>query len=108
MGTSNMLSPLARCKTFDVSADGFVRGEGCVALMMHADGAAAEAPPRAYAQVLDVTTAHNGRTQHMTYPDTHAQAELIRVAHARAAVAPSELGFLEAHGTATKIGDATE
>ncbi|MGF6970953.1 acyl transferase domain-containing protein/acyl carrier protein [Paraburkholderia sp. WC7.3g] len=102
------LSPDGRCKTFDASANGYVRGEGCgvIALMRLADARAQKRPIRAVIRGSSVN--HDGRSNGMTAPNGRAQREVIRDALTRAGVAPEEVDYVEAHGTGTQLGDPIE
>jgi acyl transferase domain-containing protein/acyl carrier protein len=105
---AGMMAPDGRCKTFDASADGYVRGEGCgiVVLRRLADARADRARVRAV--VAGSATNQDGRSQGLTAPNGRAQVEVIRTALHKAGVAPHEVGYVEAHGTGTSLGDAVE
>lgn len=102
------LSPDARCRTFDAGANGFVRGEGCAAVVLRrGDDARRDGDPvRAY--VLGSAINQDGSSTGLTAPNGRAQREVIRAALANARVAPREVSYIEAHGTATALGDPIE
>jgi acyl transferase domain-containing protein/NADPH:quinone reductase-like Zn-dependent oxidoreductase/NAD(P)-dependent dehydrogenase (short-subunit alcohol dehydrogenase family)/SAM-dependent methyltransferase/acyl carrier protein len=105
---ASMLSPEGRCKAFDASANGFVRGEGAgVVLLKRLSKALADGDP---IQGVIVGTALNqdGHTNGISLPSSEAQARLVRDACADAGVVPSQIGFVEAHGTGTAVGDPIE
>ena len=105
---ASMLSPEGRCKAFDASADGFVRGEGAgMVLLKRLSRAIADGDP---IQGIIIGTALNqdGHTNGISLPSSEAQARLVRDACADAGVAPSQIGFVEAHGTGTAVGDPIE
>ena len=105
MRSSGFLSPSDRCKAFDDSADGYVRAEGG-GLVLLVNKALVE---RYYAELEGSSINQNGgRSQVITAPNPDAQEELIRAACADADIAPSELGYIECHGTGTKLGDPIE
>jgi myxalamid-type polyketide synthase MxaE and MxaD len=97
-----------RCKTFDASADGFVRGEGCalVALKRLSDAIAAGDPIRAVIRGSAVN--QDGRTNGLTAPNGLAQRDVVRSALEDGGVRPGEIGFVETHGTGTALGDPIE
>ena len=108
LSRARMLSPDGRCKTFDASADGYGRGEGCgvVVLKRLSDAVAAGDP------VLAVITGsainQDGASSGFTVPSGTAQQELIHRALALAGRTPDELDYVEAHGTGTPLGDPIE
>ena len=101
-----MLSPDGRCKTFDVKADGYVRSEGVVTVILEGDRVAG---PRRYARLLAVGVNNDGyKTQGITFPSATAQADLFRDVLARSGISASDVEYVEAHGTGTVAGDRVE
>lgn len=73
------LSPVGRCKTFDVSGDGYGRGEGCaVAVLQHVDDQAA-----ALAYVHCTVVNQDGRSSSLTAPNGPSQTALVASALSR-------------------------
>jgi acyl transferase domain-containing protein/D-arabinose 1-dehydrogenase-like Zn-dependent alcohol dehydrogenase/acyl carrier protein len=107
-GKAGMLSPDGRCKTFDASADGYVRSEGAAVLYLKplAD-ALADGDP-VYAVLRGSATNHGGRAKSLTAPNPNAQADLITLAQRRAGIDPATITYIEAHGTGTGLGDPIE
>ena len=105
---AGMLSPDGRCKTFDAAANGFVRGEGCgmVALKRLSDAEAAG--DRIWAVVRGSAVNQDGASAGLTVPSGPAQERVIGEALRRAGLQPSEVDYLEAHGTGTELGDPVE
>ena len=103
-----MVSLEGRCRTFDASADGFVRGEGCGIVVLkrlsdaQRDGDPVIAILRASAMNQD------GPSSGLTVPNGLAQQKLMRQALDSAGLEPAQIGYLEAHGTATSLGDPIE
>jgi len=106
MVPSNMLSPEGKCKTFDSTADGFVRGEGAAAMVL--TRATNAKPNSSYGAFRNVVLRHNGHTSHLTFPNQQSQAELIAECIKGAGIGLNEIKYVEAHGTGTKVGDAME
>ena len=103
-----MLSPEGRCKAFDASANGFVRGEGAgMVLLKRLSRAIADGDP-IHGVIIGTALNQDGHTNGISLPSSEAQARLVRDACADAGVAPSEIGFVEAHGTGTAVGDPIE
>jgi amino acid adenylation domain-containing protein len=104
-----ILSPDGRCRPFDARAAGTVFGEGVgvVVLKRLSDALADGDPIRA---VIRGTAVNNDGADKVgfTAPSVSAQAELIALAQAAAGVEASSIGYVEAHGTATSLGDPIE
>ena len=105
---AQMLSPDGRCKTFDASANGYVRGEGCgMVVLKRLEDARGDGDP-ILAVIRGSAINQDGRTNGITAPNGPAQQAVIRQALANAGVAASEIGYVEAHGTGTPLGDPIE
>ncbi|SHN35289.1 type I polyketide synthase [Rhizobacter sp. OV335] len=105
---SRMLSPDGKCKTFDASADGFARGEGCGVVVLKRLSDAQADGDRILAVVRASAVNQDGPSSGLTAPNGPAQEAVIREALARAGIAPREVGYVEAHGTGTQLGDPLE
>jgi myxalamid-type polyketide synthase MxaB len=105
---ARMLSPDGRCKTFDASANGYVRGEGCGVVVLKRLPDALTAGDNILAVIRGSALNHNGRSSGLTVPSGTAQEVLIRQALANAGLKPSDVGYVEAHGTGTAVGDPIE
>ncbi len=105
---ASMLSPEGRCKAFDASANGFVRGEGAgMVLLKRLSRAIADGDP-IHGVIIGTALNQDGHTNGISLPSAEAQARLVRDACANAGIAPSEIAFVEAHGTGTAVGDPIE
>ncbi|CAO3457511.1 Polyketide synthase modules and related proteins [Azospirillum argentinense] len=105
---AGMLSPDGRCKTFSKDANGYARGEGIGFLLLKWRRAAERDGDHIYAIVRGSAENHGGRAKSLTAPNPKAQADLLRAAFQRAGVDPRTLGYIEAHGTGTALGDPIE
>jgi len=97
-----------RCKTFDASADGYGRGEGAGVLMLKPYARALADGNEIYAIVAGTGCNQDGRTNGITVPNQQAQLELMRAVSRRSGVNPALIGYAEAHGTGTLVGDPKE
>ncbi|MBJ9987818.1 SDR family NAD(P)-dependent oxidoreductase [Paenibacillus sp. S28] len=105
---AGMLSPTGSCKTFDDSADGYVRSEGAgVVLLKPLNQAVADGDP-IYGVLKGSAVNHSGKTHTLTYPNPDAQAEVIVEAHQKAGIPVDSISYIEAHGTGTPKGDPME
>ncbi len=108
LSKARMLAPDGRCKTFDVRANGYVRGEGVVALLIKPLSHALRDGDHIHALLRGSAVNHSGPTMSLTVPDPNAQAEVVAAAWRTAGLDPSTAGLIEAHGTGTALGDPIE
>jgi 3-oxoacyl-(acyl-carrier-protein) synthase/SAM-dependent methyltransferase/acyl carrier protein len=105
---TRMLSRDGRCKTFDASADGYVRAEGCCVIVLKRLADAARDNDRVLAKVHGTAVNQDGRSAGITAPNGPAQEAVMQAALADAGVQPGEISYVEAHGTGTPLGDPME
>lgn len=103
-----MMAPDGRCKTFDAAANGYVRGEGCGIVVLKRLSDAIAAGDRILALVRGSAVNHDGRSNGLSAPSGPAQEAVIRAALADARLTPDQIGYIEAHGTGTRLGDPIE
>ena len=102
------LSKDARCRTFDASANGYVRAEGAGVVVIRPLSAALAAKDRIVAVIRGTGVNQDGRTSSITVPNGQAQEALIRQVCAATGIDPVQIGYVEAHGTGTPVGDPIE
>lgn len=105
---AGMLSPEGACRTFDRAANGYVRGEGGALLLLKPlERALADGNP-IYGLVRASGVNHGGSANSLTAPNPNAQAELLSSVFRRGSASPESIGYIEAHGTGTALGDPLE
>ncbi|MFG3014161.1 SDR family NAD(P)-dependent oxidoreductase [Streptomyces cinerochromogenes] len=105
---AGMLSPDGLCKTFDAGANGYVRSEGGVVMLLKPLAAALADGDHVHAVIKGSATNHGGQAGGLTVPSAPMQASLVTAALADARVTPGEVTYVEAHGTGTALGDPIE
>ncbi len=103
-----MLSKDGHCKTFDKSADGYVRGEGSGAIFLKKLDDAVRDGDHIYAIIRGSAVNHGGHATSLTAPNPNAQCSVIKAAYKDADMDMSRVGYIEAHGTGTSLGDPVE
>jgi acyl transferase domain-containing protein/NADPH:quinone reductase-like Zn-dependent oxidoreductase/NAD(P)-dependent dehydrogenase (short-subunit alcohol dehydrogenase family) len=96
------------CKTFDASADGFGRGEGCGIVALKRLSDAVGDGDRVLAVIRGSAVNQDGRSTVLTAPNGKAQEALIREALHTGGLSPERITFVETHGTGTALGDPIE
>ncbi|MGW6599927.1 SDR family NAD(P)-dependent oxidoreductase [Streptomyces sp. NPDC055036] len=102
------LAPDGLCKAFDARANGFVRGEGCGVVVLKRLDHALRDGDRVHAVIHGTAVNQDGRSGGFTAPNVLSQVSLIEKALAESGLAPSDIGYIEAHGTGTALGDPIE
>ncbi len=108
LSKAHMMAPDGHCKTFDDTADGYVRAEGCSVIVLKKLSAAVGDRDRILAVIRGSAVNHDGRSGGLTAPSGPAQAAVIRKALEMAGVNPAEIDYVETHGTGTALGDPIE
>lgn len=102
------ISPDGTCKTFDASANGYGRGEGCGMVVLKRLPDAVQAGNRILALVRGSAINQDGKTNGLAAPNGNAQQAVIRQALKDAGLSASAVEYIEAHGTGTILGDPIE
>jgi acyl transferase domain-containing protein/NADPH:quinone reductase-like Zn-dependent oxidoreductase/SAM-dependent methyltransferase/acyl carrier protein len=102
------MAPDGRCKAFDATADGYVRGEGGAILVLEPLSAARAAGRDVFAIIRGGAVNNDGPSNGLTAPNPAAQRAMLRDALADAGLAAGDVDYVEAHGTGTALGDPIE
>jgi 3-oxoacyl-[acyl-carrier-protein] synthase II len=99
-------TPRRTPRPFDEARDGLVVGEGAASLVLEDLEHARARRARIHAEIVGFGTNCDGR--HITNPDAVGMQRVMELALDDAGLRPSQIGYVNAHGTATKLGDIAE
>lgn len=105
---AGLLAPDGRSKSFAAGADGYSRSDGCGFVLLQPLAAAEAAGLPVLAVIRGSATGQDGRSNGLTAPSGAAQEAVLRAAYRRAGVPPERVGYIEAHGSGTALGDPIE
>ncbi len=105
---AQMLSPDGKCRPFDDRANGYVRGEGCGVVVLKRLSDAVSSGDLILATIRGSAINQDGLTSGITAPRGTAQIDVILRALRDARCDPDDVSYVEAHGTATPLGDPIE
>jgi len=108
LSKTQSFSPDGRCRTFDEAANGFVLGEGVGVVVLRRLSDAKTSGDQIRAVIRATGVNHDGPASGLTVPSETAQESLMRGVYERAGIAPGDIDYVEAHGTATQLGDPIE
>ncbi|WP_175577166.1 type I polyketide synthase [Rhizobium oryziradicis] len=105
---AHMLSPTGRCRPFSEEADGYVRSEGAVVVVLRRLKDARSEGNAVRGILLGSSANSDGYTPGISLPSMDGQKHLLQSLYADLGLHPDKLAFVEAHGTGTKAGDPIE
>ncbi|WP_460732712.1 SDR family NAD(P)-dependent oxidoreductase [Lysobacter tyrosinilyticus] len=103
-----MLAVGDACRSYGAGDDGFIPGEGVGTLVLKPLHLAERDGDRIYGVIRGSAYDHSGRSSGYATPNPNAQAQVIAQALAQAGVPARSIGFIEGHGTGTRMGDSLE
>jgi len=106
LAPADAADPAASCKPFDKRRAGLVLGEGAAAFVLEEESRARARGARIYALLTGYGNSCDA--VHMSRPDRAGQVRAMQEALAEARLAPQDVGYINAHGTATAVGDRVE
>lgn len=108
MSEMEALSPDGQCRTFDDRANGYVPGEGVVAVLLKPLARAIDDNDYIHGVIAGSAVNHDGHSNHITAPSAVNQGRVITDAVKDARIDPETISYIEAHGTGTPLGDPVE
>ncbi|MCX4561594.1 SDR family NAD(P)-dependent oxidoreductase [Streptomyces phaeochromogenes] len=106
---AGMLASDGRCKFGDASGDGFVRSDGIGAVILKPLKSALADGDRIRAVIRGSAIGNDGQSSgYLVTPAVEGQRDVLKRAYANAGIAPSDVDYIEAHGTGTSVGDPVE
>ncbi|MGF7179797.1 SDR family NAD(P)-dependent oxidoreductase [Tunturiibacter psychrotolerans] len=108
LSRASMLARDGQCKTFDASADGYARGEGCAIVVLKRLSDARADGDHILALIRGSAINQDGPSSGLTAPNGPAQTSVIRDALSNGGVEPGQVSYVETHGTGTALGDPIE
>jgi acyl transferase domain-containing protein len=108
LAKSGLLTSDNKIRAFDAAASGYVRGEGAGVIVLKRLSDASKNGDLVRALIRGSAVTQNGRGNGITAPSRLAQEETLRQAYSRAKISPGQVGYVEAQGSGTRMGDAME
>uniref|UniRef100_UPI002491FF1D beta-ketoacyl synthase N-terminal-like domain-containing protein n=1 Tax=Aquimarina aggregata TaxID=1642818 RepID=UPI002491FF1D len=105
---AGMLSKDGHCKTFDERANGYVRGEGIVMMLLKPIKKAIEDKDTIHGIIKSSSINHGGQSGGLTVPNPTKQKELLEQAYQKSGISIEDVSYIETHGTGTSLGDPIE
>lgn len=105
---AGMLSQTGKCKTFDQSADGFVRAEGCGGVLLKPYSEALNDNDNIYGIIKGSGVNHDGTSSSLRAPNMQSQKKLIKSVYEQSKIPFNTISYIETHGTGTALGDPIE
>ncbi len=108
LSTGQFISSDGHCQSFGEGGDGYIPGEGVGAVVLKRLAEAQRDGDHIYGLIRGSALNHGGKTNGYTVPNPQAQAGAISRALKESRIDPRQIGYIEAHGTGTKLGDPIE
>lgn len=108
LSNGQFLSSRGRCESFGADGEGYIPGEGCGAAIVKRLADALRDGDHIYGVIRSSALNHGGKTNSYSVPNPNQQQDVVARALREASVDPARIGYLEAHGTGTKLGDPIE
>lgn len=108
LSRGGFLSPTGPCKTVDKQADEYCRGGGVGTVVLKRLVDAIADNDNIQGVIRSACTNHSADAVSITHPHAETQMELYRQALRKAGVHPSDVSYIEVHGTGTQVGDVAE
>src|SRR5947209_5601579 len=108
LSSGQFISSDGHCQSFGEGGDGYIPGEGVGVVVLKRLAEAVSDGDHLYGVIRGTALNHGGRTNGYTVPNPQAQTSVIRRALAEAGIDPRQVGYIEAHGTGTRLGDPIE
>lgn len=100
--------PAGACRPFDTGRDGFVMGEGAAVLVLEEMGRAQGRGAKIYAEVMGYGLTNDAYHMTSSLPGGELAAKAVTIALTQAGLAPSDIGYINAHGSSTPMNDKHE
>lgn len=104
----DIASSTARARTFSDDSDGTGQGEGVISILLKPLEKAVKDKDNIYAVIKGSASNNDGSSIGITAPSINAQEDVLAEAWNNSDINPETLGYIEAHGTGTKLGDPIE
>ncbi|XP_046573681.1 hybrid PKS-NRPS synthetase pytA-like [Haliotis rubra] len=108
LSKAQMLSPTGQCHAFSANADGYTRGEGCGVIIVKLLSQALHDGDNIWGTIVTGLNQDGRQVTPITAPSGKQQQELLNDIYTRHGIDPTEVDYIEAHGTGTKRGDPVE
>ncbi|ORX59119.1 hypothetical protein BCR36DRAFT_342883 [Piromyces finnis] len=108
LSVAKMVSRNCRCAAYDEAADGYVPGEGCVTIILKRKDDAIRDHNKIYGLINAAAVGQSGSRASMSSPTVIGQTNIHKQVLKKAGVNPSDIDYMEGHGTGTKLGDRIE
>ncbi|KJZ79728.1 hypothetical protein HIM_01197 [Hirsutella minnesotensis 3608] len=105
---AHFLSPTGQCKSFDASADGYCRSDGCGIFVLKRMTDALAEGDRIHGVIKGIEVNQSGNAHSITHPHAQTQQQLFHRLFDKTGIDPHQVSVVETHGTGTQAGDPKE